>query len=79
MSVPEELLAQADQAVAEGKTSSVSAYVAAAMRDHGKQGTLRELLDEWKAELGPPSTDDYAWADAELARVAGDTSSRRTG
>lgn len=66
VSLPDNLVTQAKLAVTEGSAASVSAYVAEAMRAHGRRETLEEILDEWEAEDGPPSADDYAWADEML-------------
>jgi antitoxin ParD1/3/4 len=56
VSLPEELLAQAQRAVAEGRARSVSAYVAAAMAEKAKLDDLGSLLDEMLAETGGPLT-----------------------
>jgi len=32
------------------------------MTNYRHQQTLRELLDEINAEVGPPTDEDYAWA-----------------
>ena len=67
VSLPDELVAEARAAVADGRASSVSAYVAAAMREKAKLDDLRSLLDEVLAETGGPLTDqERRTADAAL-------------
>lgn len=69
VSLPEEQVAAAKRAVAEGRAASVSAYVSAALAKRDAQDEMRRLFDEWDAENGPPSDDDYAWADRVFAAV----------
>lgn len=57
VTVPEELVAAARAAVAAGRASSVSGYVADAMREKAKLDDLDELLAEMLAETGGPLTD----------------------
>lgn len=66
VSVPEDLVQDAHRAVAAGSARSVSAYVTAALENYRHRQTLRELLDEWDAELGPPSTEAQEWARESL-------------
>lgn len=69
VSLPEELVAQARRAVAEGRADSVSAYVAAAMEEKAQLDDLDALFDEMLAETGGPLTaDEIAWADRALGR-----------
>jgi len=56
VSLPSELVAQAQQAVAEGRAPSVSAYVARALEEQAKLDDLGSLLDEMLAETGGPLT-----------------------
>jgi Arc/MetJ-type ribon-helix-helix transcriptional regulator len=62
VSLPDHLVEEARQAVADGRARSVSAYVASAMAARTPGKPLLELLDEWDAELGRPSDEDFAWA-----------------
>lgn len=55
VSVPEETWALVDAAVARGEAPSVSAYVADALARATESITLRQFLDEWFSETGPPS------------------------
>ena len=67
VSLPDELVAQAKAAVAAGRATSVSAYVADAMREKAKLDDLQSLLDELLAETGGPLTvDERRSADAVL-------------
>ncbi len=66
VSLPDHLVEEARQAVADGRSRSVSAYVASAMARCTPGKPLLELLEEWYAESGPPSKEDYAWARSAL-------------
>ncbi|MDA8282662.1 MAG: toxin-antitoxin system antitoxin subunit [Actinomycetota bacterium] len=56
VTLPAGLVEQAQRAVAEGRASSVSAYVARALEDRAKLDELASLLDEMLAESGGPLT-----------------------
>ena len=56
VSLPSELVEQAQRAVAEGRTPSVSAYVARALEEQAKLDDLASLLTEMLAESGGPLT-----------------------
>ena len=62
ISLPDELVAAARRAVADGRAASVSAFVAGAIEEHGRYERLAELLSEMAAEAGPPSEADRTWA-----------------
>jgi Arc/MetJ-type ribon-helix-helix transcriptional regulator len=66
VSVPEERVVEAKHAVETGRAASVSPYVSAAMEEYGEEQSLNELLDQWDAELGPPSDEGFAWAREQL-------------
>lgn len=66
VSLPDELVAAARQAVADGRAASVSAFVADAIEQHGRYAELAALLSEMATEAGPPSDDDRAWARSAL-------------
>lgn len=55
VSLPDHLVAEARAAVAEGRSASVSAYVAQAMDEKSRRRTLAEVLDDLDAEFGAPS------------------------
>jgi Arc/MetJ-type ribon-helix-helix transcriptional regulator len=56
VSLPSELLEQAQRALAEGRSPSVSAYVARALQEQATLDDLASLLEEMLAETGGPLT-----------------------
>lgn len=62
VSLPDELVEEARQAVADGQAASVSGYVADAMWRVSKRDTLADLVKDMIAEHGEPSEEDYRWA-----------------
>lgn len=54
VSLPPDLVARANRAVRKGAAQSVSAYVAAALREQAKAEDLATMLDEMLAETGGP-------------------------
>ena len=56
VSLPAGLVEQAKQAVADGRASSVSAYVARALEEQAKLDDLASLLEDMLAETGGPLT-----------------------
>ncbi len=66
VSLPDELVAIARLAVAEGRAPSVSAYVANALARQVREDELAALVAEMRVEHGTPSDEDYAWADQVL-------------
>lgn len=56
VSLPAELVEQAQRAVAEGRAASVSAYVARALQEQAKLDDLASLLNEMLEETGGPLT-----------------------
>ena len=63
VSLPDEAVAAAKQAVAEGRAPSVSAYVADALEyTYGKRRPLAEVIAEMRAESGAPTAADDEWA-----------------
>ncbi|MGH9155246.1 MAG: CopG family transcriptional regulator [Acidimicrobiales bacterium] len=69
VSLPRELHDQARRAVADGRASSVSAYVVQAIEEKAKLDDLAAMLDEMLAETGGPLTEEEcAAADRALGR-----------
>ncbi len=66
VTLPEEQVAAARRAVAEGRAASVSAYVAGALARRDADDDLAEMLAEIYAESGTPSDEDRAWARSVL-------------
>ncbi len=61
VSLPDELVAEAREAVRSGRADSVSAYVAEAMAQMARRETLDVVLADWREEVGPVTEDDDAW------------------
>ena len=66
VSVPEELVFEAEQAVAVGRAPSLSDYVSSALRAKVHNDRLIEILDAMDRELGPPGRQAEAWARGAL-------------
>jgi Arc/MetJ-type ribon-helix-helix transcriptional regulator len=62
ISLPDDLVAAARQAVADGRAASVSAFVADAIEEQGRYEQLSALLSEMTADEGPPTDEDRLWA-----------------
>lgn len=62
VTLPPEQVTAAKRAVQEGRAASVSAYVSAALAHAEESEGLAALLADMRAEAGPPSEEDYAWA-----------------
>lgn len=66
VTIPADLLEQAQAAVAAGRARSLSAYISQAIRQYQREQTLTDFLAAWAAESGEPSVDDYDWAKSAL-------------
>ena len=66
VSLPDELVAEAKAAVARGRATSVSAYVADAMRAVSKREHLLDVIEDIYDEIGHPTAEDRAWARQQL-------------
>jgi Arc/MetJ-type ribon-helix-helix transcriptional regulator len=66
VTVDAEVVAQAEAAVAAGRAPSVSAWVAQAMVERSRREQLRDVLAEIRAELGPATDEETAWARSVL-------------
>jgi Arc/MetJ-type ribon-helix-helix transcriptional regulator len=62
VSLPDELVAAARQAVADGRAASVSAFVAESIQERGRFSDLADLLADMAAEGGVPTAADRRWA-----------------
>ena len=67
VSLPDDLVASAAAAVAAGRATSVSAYVASAMREKADRESVAEVLAEWRTEAGPLTAADETWVQDVLA------------
>lgn len=66
VTVDEASVRAAEAAVAAGRAPSVSAWVAAAMADRARRDSLVDVLAEIRAELGPATDEETAWARSVL-------------
>lgn len=63
ITLPEEQVAAARQAVAEGRAASVSAYISQALARRSAEEDMAEVIAEIYAESGgPPTEEERAWA-----------------
>ncbi|MGH2915993.1 MAG: hypothetical protein ACRDMX_13495 [Solirubrobacteraceae bacterium] len=62
VTVHPEVLATAEEEVAAGRSSSVSAWVDEAMQEKARREDLVALLGEMRAENGKATTEEDAWA-----------------
>jgi antitoxin ParD1/3/4 len=62
ITLPEEQVAAARQAVAEGRAASVSAYISQALGRRDADEELAETVAEIYAEAGQPTAEERAWA-----------------
>ena len=62
ITLPEEQVAAARRAVAEGRSPSVSAYISQALARRDADEELAETVAEIYAETGQPTAADRAWA-----------------
>ena len=62
ITLPEEQVAAARQAVAEGRAASVSAYISQALARRNADEELAETIAEIYAQTGEPSEEDRLWA-----------------
>jgi hypothetical protein len=62
VTVRREILAKAERQVKRGRATSVSAWVDSAMEEKARREDLATLLAEMKAENGPASEEEEAWA-----------------
>lgn len=66
VSVDQAAVHAAEAAVAAGRAPSVSAWVAAAMNERAQRESLADILAEIRAEIGPASDEETAWARSVL-------------
>jgi antitoxin ParD1/3/4 len=62
ITLPEEQVAAARQAVAEGRAASVSAFISQALARRDADEELAETIAEIYAESGQPTAEDRRWA-----------------
>lgn len=62
ITLPEEQVAAARRAVAEGRATSVSAYISQALTRRSAEEEMAEIIAEIYAQTGAPTEEDRAWA-----------------
>ncbi len=68
VTVDEKAVHAAESAVAAGRAPSVSAWVGAAMTERAQRESLAAVLAEIRAELGPATDEETAWARSVLGQ-----------
>lgn len=68
VTVDEAVVREAEADVAAGRAASLSAWVAAAMGERAQRERLADVLADIRAELGPPTDEETAWARSVLGR-----------
>lgn len=66
VTVDEAVVRTAEADVAAGRAASVSAWVASAMTERAHRETLQDVLADIRAELGPATDEETAWARSVL-------------
>lgn len=66
MTVDSEAVEAAEAAVVAGQAPSISAWVAGAMAERARRERLADVLAEIRAELGPATDEETAWARSVL-------------
>jgi Arc/MetJ-type ribon-helix-helix transcriptional regulator len=62
ITLPEEQVAAARRAVAEGRAPSVSAYISQALARRSAEEDMAEIIAEIYAQAGEPTEEDRVWA-----------------
>jgi Arc/MetJ-type ribon-helix-helix transcriptional regulator len=70
VSLPDDLVVAAQQAVGDGRATSVSAYVAQSMAEHGEGDTLAAVIADIRATGTTPTEQDRMWAANVLGLAA---------
>jgi hypothetical protein len=68
VTVDEAAVHAAEAAVAAGRAPSVSAWVASAMTERGHRESLADVLADIRAEMGPATDEETAWARSVLGQ-----------
>jgi antitoxin ParD1/3/4 len=69
VSLPDEQVAAIKRAVASGRARTVSSFISEAVERAQKEDSLAAVLADLDRELGEPSEQAQAWAQAELRRI----------
>ena len=62
ITLPQEQVAEARRAVAEGRAASVSAYISQALGRRSAEEDMAEIIAEIYAKTGEPTEEERAWA-----------------
>jgi len=62
VTVDEETLRAAEREVANGRARSLSAFVAEAIESQVKRESLKDVMADIRAEIGPPTEEETSWA-----------------
>ncbi|MFF0529545.1 hypothetical protein ACFYT3_14245 [Nocardia amikacinitolerans] len=76
LTLPEELVVRAENAVKAGQARSVSAYIATAAGSGEARTTVEQTITRWRAEHGEPTAEQVAAAEARV-RTLFDRADRR--
>jgi Arc/MetJ-type ribon-helix-helix transcriptional regulator len=69
ISLPDETYVWAQAKVEQGTAESMSGLIAQSLDRDRKREELRELLEEWSAEVGPPTAEEQTWVDEAVAKA----------
>jgi Arc/MetJ-type ribon-helix-helix transcriptional regulator len=67
VTIPEEFVTKADEAVAAGRAKSFSAYVSEAPAERTDPDDPAVIVADWRKEIGPATEEERAWARSALA------------
>jgi Arc/MetJ-type ribon-helix-helix transcriptional regulator len=62
ITIDQDLLDLAEQAVTDGRAKSVSAWIAASLEPQLRRESLAEVMAEIRAEIGTATAEEDAWA-----------------
>ena len=79
LTLPEELLTRAENAVARGEARSVSAYIAAAAGSGEARTSTADVLARWSAEHGAGTPEERAEAERRVRALFARTDARLRG
>ncbi|WP_280471843.1 hypothetical protein [Nocardia cyriacigeorgica] len=79
LTLPEELVVRAENAVKAGQARSVSAYIAAVAGSGEARTTVDEVIARWRGTHGEPTAEELASAEARARALFDRADSRRRG
>lgn len=69
ISLPDETYAWVQAKIEQGSAESVSGLIAQSLDRDRKREELRELLEEWSVEVGPPTAEEQTWVNEAVAKA----------